>query len=485
MAHRGSRNTIVLDWFNVTYRSVITTALVVAVLVGGGGWYWHYHTRVEPRAEAASAIARATARLSEASRLTSPDDRVDQARANARTALEEARSAFELGQYDVALQAALRSEQLSIRAIGLVRGKGQEPTLVRFLRIEGDVKVKLAGEFAWQQADPKMLLRVGDQVKTSSAASAQVLYFDGSKTTIQPGSLLEIRDLYEDPVTKVRRVREELSWGEVEASSQKRNVEGSYHEVSTAVATARATDEGEYRVAFEQGSKKASFDVFSGTVEVASESRRERLQGGERILSTSNGRLSAKELLPGVPRLVSPQDQRVFVYDDPASAQMALTWEPVAGAVRYRLAVSDKTLFTEPLYDEERGGTTVPVSGIEPGAYYWRVAAISAAGVQGPFSEVRRFRVTSQKIRDKSDTTPPPLELTDSVLTGPMLIVNGKTEPGALLWIENEKTDVYDDGTFYAVVRLRKEGENKVQFVAQDASGNESRLTYRAYVETY
>ena len=93
-----------------------------------------------------------------------------------------------------------RLNALSIKVLDIVRGS-TGTTLVRFLRIEGDVKVKQAGEFSWESANPKMLLRVGDQVKTSSTASAQLLYFDGSKTTIQPGSLLEIRDLYEDAET--------------------------------------------------------------------------------------------------------------------------------------------------------------------------------------------------------------------------------------------------------------------------------------------
>ena len=479
-----SRNPILLDWFNVTYRSVILTILAAVVLLVAGGGYWYHHTRVRPKNEASAAITRATQRLAEADRLEGGDDRVREAVANASIALGEARSAFDGREYDVALQAALRSENLSIKAIDLLRGRDSS-TYVRFLRIEGDVKVKLSGEFAWESADVKMLLRTGDQVKTSSAASAQILYFDGTKTTIQPGSLLEIRDLYLDPVTKVRRVREKLTWGEVQASTQERNVDGSFHEVATEVAAARSEEQGEYRVAYDREQKTASFDVFNGRVEVSSSDRRESLNAGERILSSSEGRLSAKELLPAVPRLQSPSDQRVFVYEDPAAAEMTLRWEPVRGADRYRLAISDKTLFTNALYDAERGDTSAVISGIESGSYYWKVAAISRAGVQGPFSEVRRFRVTSQKIRDRGDNTPPPLEITDSVLTGPMLIVNGRTEPGAVLWIENEKTDVYDDGRFYAVVRLRKEGWNEIEFLAQDASGNETRRVHKAYVETY
>ena len=64
-----------------------------------------------------------------------------------------------------------------------------------------------------------------------------------------------------------------------------------------------------------------------------------------------------------------------------------------------------------------------------------------------------------------------------------MVILNGKTEPGALLWVDNEKIEPYENGTFYAVVRLRKEGENVVTVVAQDAAGNSAQVTKKAYVE--
>ena len=88
----------------------------------------------------------------------------------------------------------------------------------------------------------------------------------------------------------------------------------------------------------------------------------------------------------------------------------------------------------------------------------------------GPFSSMRRFRVSSEKIRDRSDTEPPELEITEFVPIGMMVIVNGRTEPGATLWAENEQIDVSDDGTFYTVIRLRKEGVNELRFVAQDTA---------------
>lgn len=484
MPRKGTKNPILLDWFNVSYRSVIFGVCCVVILLCAGGGYWYYSSKVAPRKQANEAIILATQRLTEVADVQG-DDRIIQALSNAATALEEARSAFAAGDYDVALQAARRSEYLSVKVQDMVRGSGSNSALVRFLRIEGDVRVKLAGEFSWESASPKMLLRVGDQVKTSSNASAQILYFDGSKTTVQPGSLLEIRDLYEDPVTKVRRVREKLTWGVIEASTQDRNVEGSYHEVATEVATARSEEEGEYRVSYEKEKKTASFDTFRGRIEVSSPDRRESVEGGERILALGDGSLTAKELIPAVPRLISPSDQRVFVYESPEEAEMSLSWEAVPGIQKYRVQISDKTLFTNALYNAVRNETMALIEGIQPGSYYWKVAAISSGGVEGHFSEVRRFRVSSRKIRDTGDNTPPVLEITDAVPAGNMMIINGKTEPGAVLWIDNEKTDIEDDGTFYAVIRLRKEGWNEISFLAQDAAGNETKLSKRAYVETY
>jgi len=484
MSRQAVKSRVILDWFTVSYRSAgIILACFMATAVGGG-WYWLHMRGSGPRAEAAEAISRASDRLQEASALRS-EGPVEDLTANAESALGEARSHFDDHRYDEARRAAMHSENLSQKAIDLSTGE-EAGRQVRFYRLEGDTRVKRAGEFSWESASLKTLLHVGDQVKTAASASAQIIYFDGTVTTIQPGSLLEIRDLYEDPATKVRKVREKLNWGEVLASSQKQNVDGSFHEVTTEKVSARVSEPGEVRVAYDSEKKTASFDVFQGRVEVASASSRESLSGGERIRSSADGELSAKESLPPAPRLIAPSDQRVFVYDEPAKETTTLSWEKVAVASRYRLVISDRPLFTNPLYDDaERKDTSVVIDGIAAADYYWKVASINARGLCGPWSAVRRFRVTSQRIRDREDKTPPPLEITEFVQTGPVVIINGKTEPGALLWVDNEKIDVYEDGTFYAVVRLRKEGENLLGFVAQDAAGNARQTTRKAYLETY
>ena len=92
---------------------------------------------------------------------------------------------------------------------------------------------------------------------------------------------------------------------------------------------------------------------------------------------------------------------------------------------------------------------------------------------------------TNQQNRKKAAKGFSLAEVLAALTIGSMVIVNGQTEPGATLWIDNEKIEVSDDGTFYAVVRLRKEGVNEIRFVVQDTAGNETDVERRAYVETF
>jgi hypothetical protein len=482
---RSETSRFQVEWFNVTYRSVFSVLAILVLAIGGAGGYWYYFHIHLPKAAAGEAVARAETRFGEASTLETADDRLSEVLSSARVALSEARGALGSMRFDEARAAAIRSENLSLQAIGMVKGRGAGAERVRFYRIEGDVRVKKAGQFSWDSADHRMDLHEGDQIKTSSSASAQVIYFDGTITTVRPGSLYLIREVAENPNTKVRRVREELSFGELNASTQNQNVEGSFHEVAAGEVSARSDVAAEFRIRAEEGSKGAAFDVFQGQIEVASKDRRESVVAGERIRAGSDGRLKDKEVLPAVPLLLSPRDQRVFVLDPEKPEPIALAWESVPGAVRYHLRIADRPLFTEPLYDDEREGTRAVIGEVAEGSYHWKVAAVGTNGVEGPYSAPRRFRVSAQKILDRGDKQPPALEISEFVAFGPMVVVNGKTEPGATLWVESEKVDVFENGQFSTVVRLRREGLNEVRFVAQDSAGNETEVVRATYVELY
>jgi hypothetical protein len=212
---RGTKSGIVLDWFTVTYRSVFLGIAALAAVAVAAYFFWP----AGGRADADAAIASADAKYAVAARLPG-GEAIDEIRASSRSALDEAHSARTASRWEDAVIAANQSENLSAQAIRMARGDQGGGQSVKLYKIEGDVRVKRAGQFAWEPASRGMVVRVGDQVKTSSSSTVQLLYFDGTVTTVQKGSLLEIRQLSEDPATKVRKVAEKLTWGEIVASTR-------------------------------------------------------------------------------------------------------------------------------------------------------------------------------------------------------------------------------------------------------------------------
>ena len=83
------------------------------------------------------------------------------------------------------------------------------------------------------------------------------------------------------------------------------------------------------------------------------------------------------------------------------------------------------------------------------------------------------------------DTIPPELVIDDFMVFSSQVIVRGHTESGAILEANGKKVDVGDDGAFTIIVGLRKEGRNRVRFVAQDAAGNETVVDRFAEVKVY
>lgn len=94
------------------------------------------------------------------------------------------------------------------------------------------------------------------------------------------------------------------------------------------------------------------------------------------------------------PVLMAPDDDFEIFLD--AAAELVLTWAPVAGADSYALQVAPSRFFVRNVIDvQDRKETTAKVGLQGQGTFVWRVAAVDANGVQSPWSELRRFRVTN------------------------------------------------------------------------------------------
>lgn len=482
MGQANHKTPILLDWATISYRSIMRGVVYLVLLLALGGVFFYLRAarRATPEELALQEINRAERMYREAQAGADPSfARVIE---SAGKILDSARLSYERKDFAEARVAAQQSQSFSQK---ILEGSAGEGFTAKIYKYEGDVKIKRSRQFVWDDVSGNTALRVGDQIKTAGNGSAQIIYFDGTITTINPGSLLEIRELFEDPATKVRKVREKLNWGGVSASMPGANVAGSFHEVATESTTARAVDKSQFQVAYDAETRKTRTEVQSGSAEVQTGGRTMTLKPLERMEVSGEQVVSRVKLLPS-PTLLDPTDQRVFLHDDPAAESTTLRWAKVAGGERYRLQIARTALFGELLLDKsDIRSTSVQIPGLQEGNYYWKVSAIDTAKVESHFSEIRKFKVASSRERRTDDSTPPPLDVVDFLPSGHLVIINGRTEPGAVLLVDGQKVDVYDDGAFTAVVRMKKDGPNEVEIVSQDGAGNTTRMRRSVYVESY
>lgn len=483
----GERPAVLLDWFNVSYRSIILGSLgIAAVLIAvGGTLYYQFVYRNSPKARASAAIAQAEDLLEKAAsgEATKESEPLKQ---SSQRLLAEARRQFDATNFEDAAKAAEQSQMSSQRLLSLSRGEATRAA--QFYKIEGDVRVKRARELIWAPATKGMTLSVGDQIKTSSRAAAQIIYFNGTITTVTPGSLLEIKELYENPSTRVQQVRERLREGRISSSTQDPPTKGSFHEIATQNTVAVTEERTDLDVAFDDQEEKTRLEVHSGKASVsagAEGASKVAVEAQERLEVDRQERVSTKVKLPPAPFLTAPIDQKVIPLEGEQGSSVQLGWQEVAEAKNYHLQISSHSLFSETLVDSklETASATLPRAG--EGNYYWRVAAVFEDGTEGPMSEVRKFKVVPGTLTQPGDTQPPSLTIEDFLVFATQVIVRGKTEPGALLSVDGSKIDVYDDGTFTAVIPLRKTGHHVLVFIAQDVAGNATRVERPADVDTY
>jgi hypothetical protein len=247
---------------------------------------------------------------------------------------------------------------------------------------------------------------------------------------------------------------------------------------------ATSADRSDFEVAYDKDRESTQVEVFAGRARLsAGSSAPVEVATAQRATVDREAKVSPIEALPPSPVLLTPVDQKIFLLRDDKPPAVDLMWEPVESAMGYRLQIAAQPLFSEPIADmNPLRSTAATLPDVGEGGYYWRVAALFGNGTEGPYSQVRKFKVVSGRVAQAGDTTPPPVQIENFLVFASQVIVRGRTEPGALLTVGGQRVDVYDDGSFTTVVPLKHEGTNRVLFVAQDMAGNENRLERSATV---
>lgn len=343
---------------------------------------------------------------------------------------------------------------------------------IRVLSAQGGVEFRRGERGSWKRLRSHDTLNPRDWVKTSTDGSAEMLFADGTVFTLRQSTMVHLGGAMTGGDEKTA-----ISFGRVELNTSEKD-----QTVTTPKSEARVRRDSEALVAFDRDRGSGRFAAFTGGLDVRSESGQSREVRALQQVALEDDRLLEVENLPGRPVLTGPADDHAV--DLNGGSEVELAWRPVASSRRYLLRISNSRLFATSLIEDRRTKSSARVQVRAEGHYFWQVAALDAEGNPGPWSEVRSFRAASlASIEEVNDKVPPAIDILGIEPYGNIVIVNGKTESGATVTINDEAVLLKSDGSFRSTIQMGQAGWNVLKIVATDAWNNSSTERVRVFID--
>jgi len=480
----GRRFEVELDWYYVSKETLWRWVLLLvgaAVLVSAGVYWWLNRGDDLP-GRARTAIAAADEQLARA-RMAPGAVRSREELAVAAGKLESARAEFAANRYPEAMKEAVESRQIALR---VASGGGTMRHDAAIMELGGRVEIQRASRATWEAARVGMKLYEGDFLKTGANGLAEVMAVDGTFYRIKAETLFEVHrgKTFAGAGEGEPKRQSEIKFivGTVDVDTG----EGSRSIVRTDAATADIASRSNVGVDVDT-SKTTGVSAYRGRVTLSTESGSVTLGDRDRVVARLGaGGLGPKTKLPDPPRPLSPDDTSVF---DLARAEpVTLRWSSVKEAGRYRLQIARSRLFVPDsvVVVDDRPRPEAVITVREEGSFYWRVATIGRDNVVSEWSPTRRFKVLrGGKRAGGPDTVPPELVLSRPQVSGSIVILSGRSEPGSAVTVNGEAADVDASGAFKKVVSLDRQGINVISVRAVDGAGNETLRRETVMIELY
>ena len=337
--------------------------------------------------------------------------------------------------------------------------------VARITAVVGAVRVKPNEQEIWNDAALSDLLHVGDVVQTEPVSAAEISFDAGSTVRVRPDSIVYLGGSAElsTAAWRVESGRVNFSVGD--------NVTQIVTPTVTTTAQRNATGNIDVGVDGETGVK-----VFTGQAEVATQQGQVITLGENEALQVdAQGLAGEKQELPPPPRLLSPALKATLPFTSPPEATAELAWEAVVNGDTYHVAldynvVQANLLLSATLDEPGVRDTHHELQGLDVGRYFWRVAAVNEAGLEGAFSRVSFFSVEplpepEPEVADAQPDLGLPvlsLEAIEAVGAG-VLHVHGRAQPGSTVTVDGYEITIRSDGSFSEYVRRTGQAEVVVQ----------------------
>src|ERR1700730_10948607 len=338
----------------------------------------------------------------------------------------------------------------------------------KFVNLDGRVQVKKVNSVQWVAADYRMALDKGDLIQTSGDGAARVTFSAVTTHTVQTHTLVTVEEnsVGRDSAT---RVAMHITSGAVDLATGTWDSPKSKAEVSFSNAVASVNQNSRAAVRSDPQTNESNITVSAGTAELATTDGRQHVEIGkwERVTVPPAGGTVTKTNVLAPPDLAEPLNLQPLIVPDPKHAPVHFEWKPVPEAISYEIRVSTTSMFSRIVEDRKLAGTSVDISGLDPGDYFWDVMATDALKHVSAASDTFKFTLATQGKGQEMV-----LEIGDTELHGNVVEISGRTEPGAALIINGESVgDIHPDGTFKYFTQSVGRGSHTIAVTGQNRRG--------------
>jgi hypothetical protein len=335
----------------------------------------------------------------------------------------------------------------------------------RFVNLDGKVQVKKVNSVQWTSADYQMQLDKGDLIQTGPEGVARVAFADGTTYTVKGDTLVTVEEnlVAQDAPT---RVGVHISSGAVDLATPTWGVPGSKADISFENAVASLRENSRAAVRSDPNTKQQEITVASGGAELNRGGEHVEVGQWEKVSFPTGGAMTKTEVL-APPALLEPLNLQPIILADPKHDLIHFSWRPANTAKMYVFQVSNTAMFTQVMMERKTPNSSIDITGLDPGEYFWKVRAIDAGNASSDLSDPYKFTLVTQgKEREML------LEVDDTVLHGNVVEVSGRTEAGAALIINGQQVaDIRQDGKFHYFTEPMARGDHTLVITGQNRRG--------------
>lgn len=464
----GRKFEVELDYTYISKASIRRWILVflgaVVLVVAAAAWLSHQES---PESRAAAEIAKAQDLVEQARNTPQAQKHPEELEVASRK-LGEAHAARDARRPQEAINLAVEVQRIANQ----VRVSVQESD-AQIFDAGGKVEIQRASRDRWEPARIGQRLYEGDFVKTGPNGTADIVSSGGTLFRVKPDSLFEVQRTVQvtggGPGEGTKKNEVKLVYGVIDTSTGERG----HSTVKTEQGTADISSKSSVGVDVD-AQRNTGTSVYRGSATIQTQAGQKVTLGDRERITTTREGLGVKVQLPESPDPIAPENNVLF--DMKRHEPVTLRWSKVGNAAKYRLQIAQSRLFIPDaiIVDlADRQGTQAMMTVNDEGSYFWRVAALTKDNLASDWSEVRRFKVLSET-EANADAAPPDLSLERPRVIANLVILSGKTAPGASVSVNGEPADVDSSGAFRKTLSLNTEGFNTIIVKATNGAGKET-----------